>query len=140
MPAANAKASAEDTAAFETAVRAQCKHFASSFAKGDIDDLVDGYYTDNPVMIAPDAPMAKGRSAIKEMFRGMAASGVKGIVLETVQLTIEGSLGYEIGRATLAIDHGGATVEQPGKYLVTWRKCEDGWRVDVDMFVMGALG
>ncbi len=126
-------------AEFEAAVRAQCSHFSSSFARGDIDGLVDGYYTEDPIMIAPAVPLLEGREAVKALFRDMATSGIRGIVLESVHITVEGGIGYEIGRAQVTVIENGVARERAGRYLVTWRRGTDGWRAETDMFGMEPL-
>ncbi len=126
-------------AAFEAAVKAQCAHFTNSFDAGDTDGLVDGYYTDTPVMIGPDMPVVIGRPAIKDVFKGMRGSGIVKLKIEPVHCTVDADLGYEIGRATLTIKQGDSNVVQPARYIITWRNTSDGWRAETDFFAMGEI-
>ncbi len=134
-----AQAVPDHEADFHAAIRKQCDHFGACFARGDILALVEGYYTDDPCIIAADQPYLTGREAVRNILQGLANSGVKNIKLETVRATVDGNLGYEVGRATLTVIKDGAPVTMPARYLVTWKKGDDGWRVDADMFGFGEI-
>jgi ketosteroid isomerase-like protein len=120
---------------FEAAVRRQCAMFADHYERGDIDGLTAHYYTDDAGMLAPSAPVLRGREAIGAGLTSLREAGFVRAVLEPVHLESDRTLGYEVGRARLT----GATGEKVARYVVIWKKCANGWRVQWDMFAMDAI-
>jgi len=97
---------------------------------GDIDAIVALYAADCKIM-PPNAPTATGHDAVREIFGGMVAAGLKG-ELETLEATVSGDIGHKIGRYTLMAPDG--TVIDRGKFMETWKKSPAGWLVDSDMY------
>lgn len=120
---------------FETIVRAQCSLFAKHFVAGNFVALTDTYYTEDATFLAPSTPKLTGRAEIAAALSSIKASGVSAITLEPMQLSEDGDLGYEVGRAHLTTPAG----VQKARYVVIWRLVGDAWRVHVDMFAMDPL-
>ncbi len=123
---------------FEQAVRARSDAFERNYAARDAAALVRDYYTPDARLIAPDAPMARGRQEIAAAFETIMGA-IGSCRLETVELVEEGPIGYEIGRAYLQpIDAAAPPMDY--RYVVVWSRDASGeWRVAVDKFSFGPL-
>jgi ketosteroid isomerase-like protein len=120
---------------FESAVRRQCTQFADHYGRGDFAGLIAHYYTDDAGMLAPAAPVLRGREAIRAGLASLREAGFVQASLEPVHLESDRTLGYEVGRARLT----SATGDKVARYVVIWKKGADGWRVQWDMFAMDAI-
>ncbi|HYZ33922.1 MAG TPA: DUF4440 domain-containing protein [Crenalkalicoccus sp.] len=90
-------------------------------------------YTADARILPPGAPMIEGRAAVTEFWRqAVAAMGLTGVGLHTVELRPEGDAAWEIGRAELTLRDAPAPVEV--KYVVIWRREAAGWRWQVDIW------
>jgi len=66
--------------------------FAKAVAEKDVKALVDCYETDG-IVLAPDAPMVRGSSALGGLFqRDIIDAGVQAIEFDTTDLVEDGSL------------------------------------------------
>lgn len=110
-----------------TAVNQQ---FEAAARSQDLDGLA-ALYTADAMVLPPDGPIVKGRQDIKQMW-GMVAQqlGLKEVQLRTVSFEREGSLGHEVGEATLAVATGTLVV----KYMVVWKKTDGQWRIHRDIW------
>lgn len=110
-----------------TAVNQQ---FEAAARSQDLDGLA-ALYTGDAMVLPPDGPIVKGRPDIKQMW-GMVAQqlGLKEVRLRTVSFEREGSLGHEVGEATLAVATGTLVV----KYMVVWKKTDGQWRIHRDIW------
>jgi uncharacterized protein (TIGR02246 family) len=90
------------------------------------------FYTEEAIVLPPDAPIVSGRKAIEEFWRAAAnALGLTDIALKTVDLEVVADIAYEIGEADLKLASGQAKV----KYLVVWLRARDGqWRLHRDIW------
>lgn len=61
--------------------------------------------------------------------------GVESIRLESAEVTVEGNMAHELGRAYLKLHSGGAVT---ARYSVLWLRGTDGWRVKVDFIASDA--
>jgi uncharacterized protein (TIGR02246 family) len=102
------------------------RRIMEAFERGDA-ATVAALYAEDAVALPPDAPMISGRAAIEEFWRGVMASGVRGVNLETLRLAGSGDLLHEVGRATITIQpEGGETNTQTVKYVVVWERAPAG--------------
>jgi ketosteroid isomerase-like protein len=125
---------ASATAADETAIRAGGDAWNTAYNGGDVDKIV-ALYTDDAVLMPPDAPAASGSAAIREYFtKDVAEAKAAGINVKddggTVGLTAE--LGWHAGKFS-ASDATGKTVST-GKYVELWRKKDGTWRMFRDIW------
>jgi len=94
---------------------------------------LDGIYTRHARILPPGAPMVSGREAIKTFWaQALPALGVTAGRLVTIDLTITGDTAQEVGRAELHV--GGAPAPVALKYVVLWKREDDAWRWDVDIW------
>jgi ketosteroid isomerase-like protein len=96
-------------------------------AEKDAKAMVD-YYDTDAVVLAPNAPMVRGSSALRDLFqRDIIDSGVKAMELDTTDIVEDGSLVVEAGRNLVHMELAdGSSVADPGKYLVVYRRQADG--------------
>jgi len=96
-------------------------------AEKDAEAMV-GYYETDAVVLAPNAPMVRGSSALGDLFqRDIIDSGVKAMELDTTDIVEDGSLVVEAGRNLMHVELADrSSVADPGKYLVVYRRQADG--------------
>ena len=97
---------------------------------GDIEGLV-GYYTDDCQLLAPNGAMGAGKDAVRTVFGGMISAGLRGETV-VVEATSAGDLGYKLGTYSIAAPDG--TVVDRGKFIETFRKTADGWKISNDIW------
>jgi uncharacterized protein (TIGR02246 family) len=109
--------------------------FGEAVRAGDGATLA-GLYTEDARLLPPNSEMIQGRAGIEAYWAGGFQMGIKNIVLTTVELMGMGDLVCEIGKAQVSIQPEGLdAIEDSGKYLVVWKKGEDGmWRLHVDIW------
>ena len=75
--------------------------FEEAVSSGDMSAL-DAVYTANARILPPGAEMVSGRENIKQFWQAaITGLNVGSVKLETVEFSVAGDTGYEIGRATL---------------------------------------
>jgi len=113
--------------------------FEQHFAAGDAAALVRDYYVpdaDGPLVSAGDGPAIVGRAAITALFEQFVQGFEKA---RQVPRFISGDvdLAYEVSNSYLTPRGGGEEIEF--RYVATWRRCDDTWRVETDFFAPGPL-
>jgi ketosteroid isomerase-like protein len=88
-------------------------------------------YATDAIVFPPNGEMVKGREAITAFWKGFI-DGNMTAQIETVETETQGNLGVEVGKYTI-MDGTGKTVDQ-GKYVVTWKKAADGWKLYRDIW------
>lgn len=78
-------------------VEAANGRFSAAVAGGRAADLASTYTPDGKVF-PPGAEVVQSHPAIQQMWQGVMDSGIKGLVLTTVDVEAEGDLAYESGR------------------------------------------
>jgi len=93
-------------------------------------------YSDDAVLMPSNSPMAKGKTAIQGVWKGMMDQGARDIVLTSVGSAVSGDMGYDAGTYTFSMNGpGGAAVSDKGKYLMTVKRSADGkWWINYDIF------
>lgn len=108
--------------------------FTKAFANGDVAGLVS-HYTDDAIVLAPNAPRLQGPAEITAGFQAFLDSGLKSIEFETIDVIEEGSLVVEVGNAIVGLETPDGLVEDPSKYVVVYRRQADGsLKIAVDAF------
>ena len=105
----------------------------ADFAAGDAKALAAAY-TDDAMMLPPDATRVVGRAAIEALWQSWIDAGIKNLNLKVTDLEVGDDLGYQVGDLTLDMpDKAGKLSPAHGTYLFVWKKGEDDvWRVKVD--------
>jgi uncharacterized protein (TIGR02246 family) len=104
--------------------------FEEAARKGDLARLAS-LYTPDAMVLAPDAPLVKGRDAIQQFWTSAAQQmGLKDVRLNTLDLQMAGDTAYEVGEAQLTLQSGSAAV----KYVVVWKKADGRWSLHRDIW------
>jgi len=93
---------------------------------------------DDANLLPPDAPMARGKEAIRGVIAMLEAMPGFSIAwsASAAEVGSAGDMGYTIGTYEIRMDDPeGTPVRIDGKYLTVWRKQSDGaWMVTADVF------
>jgi ketosteroid isomerase-like protein len=90
-----------------------------------------GMYTPNARVLAPNSKMASSSAAVRAEFGAMIDADLGG-ELTSVEATVSGDVGYNVGTFTL---HADGTMVDSGKFIETWSRGSDGvWRISNDIY------
>jgi uncharacterized protein (TIGR02246 family) len=125
-----APARADDVRA---AIEAGNAKFMADYAAGDTKALALAY-TEDAVMLPPDATRVAGHAAIEALWKSWIDGGLKNLTLKTTEVDFGGDLAYEVGDFTLQVPvEGGNPTTATDNYVVVWKRGEDdAWRLKVD--------
>lgn len=128
-------AAAPDTAVDEAKLRADAPVWFDLYNRGDADGVAN-LYAEDGIIMAPGAPPAVGREAIRSYVSGdIATTKAGGFALNSGEITgvgVEGDLAWVTGTFTVA-DSAGATVDT-GKYLSLYRRINSEWKLIRDIW------
>ena len=136
----NAAASAEDTgnvSSTERMLRELDEHWSKAAATKDV-DLTIAFYSDDAIVLPPNAASAETKETIRNVWKDLLAT--PGLVIRwepaRVQLARSGETAWVNGTYKLTMnDPSGKPVEDHGKYLEVWEKQADGkWKCRADMW------
>ncbi len=116
-------------------IEAVVRRWMEAYRSGDAAQLA-ALYTDDALLLPPDAEMVRGKEGIQQLFGAFMASGVKEINLSIVEVESDGGqFAHEVGTAELVIRPGGQPeMRATGKYVVIWKREGDTWKLHVDIF------
>jgi uncharacterized protein (TIGR02246 family) len=108
--------------------------FGEVFRSGDSAALAS-LYTEDAWLMTPSREIFKGREGIEASFAGFFQSGMKEVVLTTVDVMRMDDMVGEFGKAELTIKpEGQDEIKTIAKYLVIWKKAADGtWKLHADI-------
>jgi len=102
---------------------------------------VASFYAEDAVLMPPNATLIKGRAAIEAFFKSEFSIGVTGLKLTPIESVISGSIAFEagtsvvtIGRRTAPTLTGAGTTTDNGKYLTTFKRVGNEWKIAYDIF------
>jgi ketosteroid isomerase-like protein len=130
QPAPPAGLGDADKAAIDSTSRVFVRHaLANDFAA-----LARDYYSDDAMVLPPNAPAVTGHGAIEAMFKTFPP--ITAFELRTEEVEGTADLAYVRGRYAMTMSPPGApAIADSGKYLEIWRKQSDGtWKSVRDMF------
>jgi uncharacterized protein (TIGR02246 family) len=112
------------------AVEAGNRAFIAAFLRGDARAVAD-LYTEDAQVIAPGAPVAKGRAAIAAAWQKSIDTGVKDLTLDTAEVESSADLAAETGTVRLVARDGAVTA---GRYVVVWKRSDGAWKLHRDIW------
>lgn len=94
------------------------------------------FYTEDALLLAPNAPVARGTEAIRAVFDGYMDAGAASLELETTAFEDHGDVVIDAGRYTLGMQTpDGDSSTDVGKYLQVLKRESDGsYRIAYDCF------
>ncbi len=125
---AGAATAQHDGAAAIAAVNQQLSDYV---AAGDAEGIAM-LYTEDAMVLAPNAGPIEGREAIAADFNENFAAGMGALRLTTDEMEIFGDTAQEVGRYVVEAADGSHM--DHGKYIVIWKNTEDGWKLHRDIF------
>lgn len=126
-----------DLAEVQAAIEENAAKFAEALVNGDVETILT-YYTDDAIVMAPNAPEMIGLEAIKAGFTQMMESGnLQSFVFNVKEVRIMGDRACDIGNYDLSIllPDGENTGTDNGKYIAIWKQADDGsWKMSIDIW------
>jgi uncharacterized protein (TIGR02246 family) len=109
--------------------------YGAAASRGDIAAVAE-LYTDDAILLPPNAEMVRGKQGVKQFFDELKKTrGVPQVTLRTIELEELGDTANEVGELTLRIQPpGGEPVTDVGKYVVIWKREGDTWKLAVDIW------
>ena len=107
------------------------QNFMTNVAQQDAAGLA-GLYTSSGCVMPSNSDIISGAGNIQAFWQGLFDMGIKGVVLETIDLEAHADTAIKTGHYTLQAD-GGAIADR-GKYVVVWKNEGGSWRVHKDIF------
>jgi ketosteroid isomerase-like protein len=130
-------ASAADTIAIEQALRDLDAQWSASATAKDLDKTVS-YYSDDAIVMPPNASAATSREAIRKVWQDLLASSGLVISWKTTKVEVakSGDLACLSGSYELTMnDASGKPVNDHGKFVEVWEKQADGkWKCGTDIW------
>jgi len=123
-----------------SAIRRQNDLFEENFAGGDASRLVQEYYVPDhlkPLASTGEGQAIVGRAGLTALFEALMGQFAKARQVSHF-IRSDRDLAYEVSNSYLTPRAGGDEVEF--RYIATWRRCDDKWRVEADFFAAGPLG
>ena len=109
--------------------------FVQACNRGD-GAAVATHYAEDAAVFPPDAPRVDGRANIQGFWQGAIKAGLRDLTLKAVEVHGTGDMAYEVGEVSYsAPDSSGQRKTATGKYIVVWKKQQDGtWRLYRDIW------
>jgi ketosteroid isomerase-like protein len=102
----------------------------AAYDTGDPDALA-AVYTEDCVLMPPNAELGTGQAFAKEVFSGMIESGLTSTT-ETIAASAAGGVGYHAGKYTVYAPDG--SVADRGKFIEGFKKVDGEWKITHDIF------
>ena len=93
-------------------------------------------YTEDGVVMPPNAPIGKGHTAIQQTWASMMQTPGFDltIVPEQIIVSSSGDMALDRGTYRLTVAPKGNAKTDTGKYVVVWRKIGSEWKAAADIF------
>lgn len=113
------------------AIAEQNKKFGSAITAKDA-AAIAALYSEDAILLPPNAPAVNGRDAIQAYWQAFLDSGVTNGTLKSSEIVNTDTDATEVGTWTIMAPDG--TVADNGKYIVWWKRKADGWYFYRDIF------
>lgn len=123
-------AASPDTAADRQAIAAALSQTQAAENAGSVEQMRP-YFSDDIVMMAPNAPAVVGAESVMVAMRGFFNAFAVAIRYSSSEIVVSGDWAFDRGtfRQTLTPKSGGPALADSGKYLWVYRRDSDGkWR------------
>jgi ketosteroid isomerase-like protein len=92
------------------------------------------YYTEDAIILPPNAPTVRGRAAIEEFFRSFP--DITNFNVKAVEIDGCGDYAWSYGEYSMTLSPPDTSpVNDTGKYIEVWQRQSDGaWKVTRDIF------
>ena len=121
----------------EQALRDLDVQWAKAVGAKDLDKTVS-YYSDDAMVLPPNAAIATTKEAIRNIWKDLLASPGLVFTWKTTKVEVakSGDMAYASGTYELTMnDASGKPVSDRGKYIVVWEKQADGkWKCGADIW------
>lgn len=116
-----------------SAIESASESWVAAAQAGNWDEVAN-LYTDDAVLMPPNAETAEGRTAVRDHLASFPP--LQSINFDRVHIDGSGDLAYVHGRYTMTFAvPDGETMEDRGKYIEIWERQSDGqWRITRDIF------
>ncbi len=119
-------------------MRADDALFEAYSTSDDPAGTLSAHFLDDANVLAPDAPLARGKEESLAVFAALEALPGYSLTWKAsmADVGVAADLGYTIGTYRMEFeDPVGNSVEVDGKFMTVWKKQSDGsWKIAVDMF------
>jgi uncharacterized protein (TIGR02246 family) len=111
----------------ESTIRGLTQDFCTAFNTGNYDQVATLFASDGVLML-PHHESSQGPKVIERALRQYGDSGYQNLRFETIRVDYSGDMAIEMGRYTVSIELGNATIVDAGKFLRAWRRL-GAWRI-----------
>jgi ketosteroid isomerase-like protein len=126
----------DNRAGDESIIRNLDAQWSKSAGAHDLDSIVS-YYSDDAILLPPNAPAATNKQSIRASWADLAVPGVSlSWQASKVEVAKSGDLAYSTGTYTLAMkDPQGKPITDKGKFMEVWKRQPDGrWKAVADTY------
>lgn len=126
---------AADVSAEQQKIRDIDAKWVAAVASGDA-AAVAQFYAPDGALLAPHAPIARGRDAIQAAWAGLLKMKDFHLTFAPTKISVAtgNDMAYEIGTYTLRFAGDSGPVKDNGKYVVVWTRQDGHWRASADIF------
>ena len=125
-----------DPAAERTAILELDRQWGEAIARRDV-DFIANLYAPQGSLMPPNMQSAVGRDAVRQAFTGVLSAPDATLTFGNnpeIVISQAGDMAYEIGTYRYSFTSPQGPVLDEGKYLITWVKTPEGWKIAADMF------
>jgi len=117
-------------------IHAMDEEFMRNLAARDVKQLTANFYAEDAQFLPANHPAIVGRLAIQQALEALLATGLHKLILRTDKIEVAEDFAYGTGKHQMTIKTpSGAEIHDEGKYLVVYRRQQDGqWRAVADIF------
>ena len=128
-------ASAAESSALEKELRDLDDQWSAAASAKDVDKVVS-FYSDDAIVMPPNAASATTKEAIRALWKDLLTDAKISWKTNKVEVAQSGDLACSSGTYEVTLnDPTGKTVNDRGKYVAVWEKQADGtWKCGVDIW------
>ena len=124
------RSAAEETAQIEELGR----RFSAAYVRGDVEEMLS-IYTPDAVIFPVNSEMLRGTDALRRYWRLGEGERITLHRATPTEIRIDGDHAYDYGVYEIAgVSNGQAWGPSHGKYVIVWRRTEQGWRMHLDIW------